>query len=136
MKLDVRKIGQGSTTVNLPEGSTVLDAVRASGFSAEGCIVTRERAQVSLDAQVAHGDTITIVSNVKGGSEELTATLSRLGRGQEKVVFQRGEILGDLLGRHEPDGSRVFLNGREASLGEVLQNGDNIILAPNVEGGQ
>lgn len=51
----------------MPAGATVRDALRESGYLAEGCIVLIDDLSVPLDAPLSSGTRLTVVRAFSGG---------------------------------------------------------------------
>jgi sulfur carrier protein ThiS len=67
MLVRVAEVGGNRTPVELPDGSTVRDALVQAGVPTSGMTYSIGGVQVGTDTVLHHKQTITITSKVKGG---------------------------------------------------------------------
>ena len=68
MKVKVLKLGYAAREVEVSEGTTVEEAIRASGMDVGGYKVTLNGVGADLNAQVREGDIIALTPKVEGGA--------------------------------------------------------------------
>jgi len=68
MKVKVLKLGYAAREVEVSEGTTVDEAIRASGMETGGYKVTLNGVGADLSAQVREGDIIALTPKVEGGA--------------------------------------------------------------------
>ena len=68
MKVKVLKLGYAAREVEVSEGTTVDEAIRASGMESGGYKVTLNGVGADLSALVRDGDIIALTPKVEGGN--------------------------------------------------------------------
>jgi len=70
MKVKVLKLGYAAREVEINQGATVEETVRASGMDGGGYRVTVNGVGADLSALIRENDVICLVPKVEGGSEQ------------------------------------------------------------------
>lgn len=135
MKVTVMRFNHGAKEVQVAAGSSVGDAISASGFQASGHTVTLNGESTQLGASLSDGAVITLVPKVEGGAEQVK--VNQMNRGTRFEALRYGDTIASVLARLgiDPSGNTIHLNPNTASLSDRPQNGDCITLTPKVQGG-
>ena len=67
MKIRLLKLGHAAIERELPSGSTVEEAIKASGFETDGYAITTNGVGAMLSSPVHEGAVIALVPKVEGG---------------------------------------------------------------------
>lgn len=68
MKVRLLKLGHAAKEVDVPAGSSVEEAIKASGFDTEGFSISCNGSGAMLSSPVHEGDVIALVMKVEGGA--------------------------------------------------------------------
>lgn len=68
MKVKILKLGEAATEIDVPSGSTVNDAIRASNYETSGYTRTLNGQVVFDNTPVKDNDIVTLAPKVEGGS--------------------------------------------------------------------
>lgn len=132
----VARLGTTVQEVALDEGASVQDALTAAGLSVDGEDVRVNSSNASLTDEITDGDIVTLVPKVKGGQK--VVKVARLGSTVQEVAVDNDATVEDALEAADVivENEDVRLDGRSASLSDVIGSASMITIVPKVKGGK
>ena len=132
------KVGTMPGRVNefaFEEGTTVRKALEVAGLTTEGYQIKVNGVEEGLESTLSDGDLILLVKQIKGNAELVVKAGTMPGRINEFVV-EPGTTVGQLveIAGLETQGYQVKVNSEEADMGQLLNDGDLVLLVKQIKG--
>lgn len=132
----VARLGSSVEEVALENGSTVEQALEAAGLVVENEEIRVNSSNASSTSTLSNGDIVTLVPKVKGGQK--IVKVARLGSRVEEVAVSDSATVQEALEAADVivENEEIRLDGRSASLSDVIGSSSMITIVPKVKGGK